>query len=256
MTFELFYWPGLQGRGEFVRLAFEATGTPYVEIVQGDGAGQGMDGLLHTMDDPECTDPPYAPPFLRVRSDAGNGEAHGADELIGQTANILAYLGPLLGLVGESPRARRWVNQLQLTLADLVAEVHDGHHPIASRLYYSNQRAEARKRTADLIDYRLPKFFGYFERVLVNNPQPGGWLSEGAMSYADLSLFQVIEGLYYAFPRAMSGFGKAFPRCEAVRHAVARAPRIAAYLKSSRRIPFNTTGIFRYYQELDRASPF
>ncbi len=245
MTFELFYWPGLQGRGEFVRLAFEATGTPYVEIVQGNGPGQGMDGLLHAMDDPVCMDPPYAPPFLRV-----------GDELIGQTANILAYLGPLLGLVGESPRARRWVNQLQLTLADLVAEVHDGHHPIASRLYYSNQRTEARKRTADLIDYRLPKFFGYFERVLANNPQPGGWLSEGAMSYADLSLFQVIEGLYYAFPRAMAGFGKAFPRCLAVRDAVARQPRIASYLKSSRRIPFNTTGIFRHYKELDRASPF
>ncbi|AHB07884.1 MULTISPECIES: glutathione S-transferase [Pandoraea] len=245
MTFELFYWPGLQGRGEFVRLAFEATGTPYVEIVRGDGTGQGLDALLHAMDDPACIDPPYAPPFLRV-----------GDELIGQTANILAYLGPLLGLVGESPRARRWVNQLQLTLADLVAEVHDGHHPIASRLYYSNQRAEARKRTADLIDYRLPKFFEYFERVLAHNPHPGGWLSEGAMSYADLSLFQVIEGLHYAFPRAMTGFAKAFPRCQAVRDAVAREPRIAAYLKSSRRIAFNTTGIFRHYRELDRASPF
>ncbi|VVE86764.1 glutathione S-transferase [Pandoraea bronchicola] len=245
MTFELFYWPGLQGRGEFVRLAFEATGTPYVEIVQGDGPGQGMDGLLHTMDDPACMHPPYAPPFLRV-----------GDELIGQTANILAYLGPLLGLVGESPRARRWVNQLQLTLADLVAEVHDAHHPIAGRLYYSNQRAEARKRTAELIDYRLPKFFGYFERVLANNPLTGGWLAEGAMSYADLSLFQVIEGLRYAFPRAMSGFAKAFPRCQAVRDAVAREPLIAAYLTSSRRVPFNTTGIFRHYKALDRASPF
>lgn len=245
MTFELFYWPGLQGRGEFVRLAFEATGTPYVEIVQGDAPGQGMDGLLHTMDDPACMDPPYAPPFLRV-----------GDELIGQTANILAYLGPLLGLVSESPRARRWVNQLQLTIADLVAEVHDGHHPIASRLYYSNQRAEARKRTADLIDYRLPKFFGYFERVLANNPHAGGWLSEDAMSYADLSLFQVIEGLRYAFPRAMSGFAKAFPRCQAAHDAVARESRIVAYLKSPRRIPFNTTGIFRHYKELDRASPF
>lgn len=245
MTFELFYWPGLQGRGEFVRLAFEATGTPYVEIVRGDGPGQGLYALLHAMDDPACIDPPYAPPFLRV-----------GDELIGQTANILAYLGPLLGLVGESPRARRWVNQLQLTLADLVAEVHDGHHPIASRLYYSNQRAEARKRTADLIDYRLPKFFEYFERVLAHNPHPGGWLSEGAMSYADLSLFQVIEGLHYAFPRAMTGFAKAFPRCQTVRDAVAREPRIAAYLKSSRRIAFNTTGIFRHYRELDRASPF
>ncbi|VVD78723.1 glutathione S-transferase [Pandoraea anhela] len=249
MTFELFYWPGLQGRGEFVRLAFEATGTPYVEIIRGDEPGQGMDGLLHTMDDPVCADPPFAPPFLRIRHASG-------DELIGQTANILAYLGPLLGLVGESPRARRWVNQLQLTLSDLVAEVHDGHHPIASRLYYSNQRAEARKRTADLIDFRLPKFFGYFERVLANNPHAGGWLSEGAMSYADLSLFQVIEGLYYAFPRAMSGFAKAFPRCRAVRDAVAGEPLVAAYLKSSRRIPFNTTGIFRHYKALDRASPF
>ena len=245
MTFELFYWPGLQGRGEFVRLAFEATGTPYVEIVQGDAPGQGMDGLMRTMDDAACQDPPYAPPFLRV-----------GDELIGQTANILAYLGPQLGLVGEAPRARRWVNQLQLTLADLVVEVHDSHHPIASRLYYSQQRTEARKRTADLIEYRLPKYFAYFERVLANNPHAGGWLSEGAMSYADLSLFQVIAGLDYAFPRAMSGFAKAFPLCQAVHDAVARVPRVAAYLKSPRRIPFNTTGIFRHYKALDRASPF
>lgn len=245
VTFELFYWPGLQGRGEFVRLAFEATGTPYVEVVQGDGPGQGIDGLMQTMDAPAGMALPFAPPFLRV-----------GDELIGQTANILAFLGPLLGLVGESPRARRWVNQLQLTLADLVAEVHDGHHPIAGRLYYSQQRAEARKRTADLIEYRLPKYFGYFERVLANNPQAGGWLSEGAMSYADLSLFQVVAGLYYAFPRAMSGFAEAFPRCRAVHDAVAHAPRVASYLKSSRRIPFNTTGIFRHYKALDRASPF
>lgn len=245
MTFELFYWPGLQGRGEFVRLAFEATGTPFVEIVQSEASGQGMDGLLHTMDDPSCADPPFAPPFLRV-----------GDELIGQTANILAYLGPVLGLVGESPRTRRFVNQLQLTLADLVAEVHDGHHPIASRLYYSNQRTEARKRTADLIDYRLPKFFDYFERVLANNPHRSGWLSEQAMSYADLSLFQVIAGLNYAFPRAMAGFAMVYPRCQTVHDGVARQPRIAAYLKSSRRIPFNTTGIFRYYKELDRESPF
>lgn len=245
MTFELFYWPGLQGRGEFVRLAFEATGTPYVDIVQGDAPGQGMDGLILTMDAPACANPPFAPPFLRV-----------GDELIGQTANILAYLGPQLGLVGESPRARRWVNQLQLTLADLVDEVHDAHHPIASRLYYSQQRTEARKRTADLIEYRLPKFFTYFERVLANNPQASGWLAEAAMSYADLSLFQVIAGLDYAFPRAMSGFSKAFPRCRAVHDAVARVPRVAAYLKSPRRIPFNTTGIFRHYKALDRVSPF
>lgn len=216
-----------------------------MEIVQGDGPGQGMDGMLHTMDDPACTDPPFAPPFLRADG-----------ELIGQTANILAFLGPVLGLVGESPRTRRFVNQLQLTLADLVAEVHDGHHPISGRLYYSNQRAEARKRTADLIDYRLPKFFDYFERVLANNPHAGGWLSEGAMSYADLSLFQLIAGLNYAFPRAMAGFAKAYPRCQGVHDGVARQPRIAAYLKSSRRIAFNTTGIFRYYKELDRASPF
>ncbi|VVD62492.1 glutathione S-transferase [Pandoraea terrigena] len=245
MTFELFYWPGLQGRGEFVRLAFEATGTPYVEVAQGDGPGQGMDGLMDTMDDPACADPPFAPPFLRV-----------GDELIAQTANILAYLGPRLGLVGESPRARRWVNQLQLTLADLVDEVHDAHHPIASRLYYSQQRTEARKRTADLVEYRLPKFFAYFEHVLANNPQASGWLSEGAMSYADLSLFQVIAGLDYAFPRAMSRFAGAFPRCQTVHDAVARVPRVAAYLKSPRRIPFNTTGIFRHYKALDRASPF
>lgn len=245
MTCELFYWPGLQGRGEFVRLAFEATRTPYVEIVTGDEPGQGLDGLLAMLDDDTLVDPPFAPPFLRV-----------GDEVIGQTANILAYLGPQLGLVGESARAQRFVNGLQLTIADLVTEVHDSHHPIASRLYYSNQRAEARKRSADLIDYRLPKFFGYFERVLGNPQARSGWLSGGAMSYADLSLFQMIAGLHFAFPRAMTGFAKAFPRCQAVHDAVETQPAIAAYLVSPRRIPFNNTGIFRHYRELDRASPF
>ncbi len=129
-------------------------------------------------------------------------------------------------------------------------------HPSPARRFYSTHRAEARKRTAELIDYRLPKFFDYFERVLANNPHAGGWLSEGATSYADLSLFQLIAGLNYAFPRAMAGFAKAYPRCQGVHDGVARQPRIAAYLKSPRRIPFNTTGIFRHYKELDRASPF
>lgn len=245
MTYELFYWPGLQGRGEFVRLAFEATATPFVEMVLGDGPDQGIDGMLALLDDQTCVDPSYAPPFLRV-----------GDEIIGQTANILAFLGPELGLVGPTPRERRWVNQLQLTLADLVTEAHDTHHPIASRLYYSNQRTEARKRSADFIDYRLPKFFEWFERVLAVNPAAGGWLAGGAMTYADLSLFQVIAGLNFAFPRAMTGFAKAFPRAQAVHDHVARAPHVAAYLTSSRRLPFNNTGIFRHYKELDRASPF
>ncbi|GAB3629600.1 glutathione S-transferase [Pandoraea terrae] len=245
MAYELFYWPGLQGRGEFVRLAFEATKTPYVDIVREAGPGRGMGEMMSMLRDDSLVEAPFAPPFLRV-----------GDQIIGQTANILQYLGPRLGLAGKDERTQIFTHGLQLTIADLVTEVHDSHHPIASRLYYSAQRNEARKRSADLIDYRVPKFFGYFERVLTNNPSHKGWLVGDALTYADLSLFQVIAGLHFAFPRAMTGFANAYPRCATVHDAVAALPAIAAYLQSPRRVPFNNTGIFRHYKALDRASPF
>jgi glutathione S-transferase len=234
MAYELFYWPGIQGRGEFVRLALEEAGAEYVDVARREG---GMDLLLSALE--TGAHPSFAPPFLR------------AGELtIGQVSNILLYLGEQHGLAPRTDPGRLWTHQLQLTIADLVAEIHDSHHPIATSLYYEDQKPEAQRRAADLIETRLPKFFGYFSRLLTN-PEPRPWLVGDKPTYADLSLFQVIEGLRYAFPNAMKRLEGEYPALGALRDRVAARPNIAAYLASPRRIPFNENGIFRHYPELD-----
>jgi glutathione S-transferase len=234
MAYELFYWPGIQGRGEFVRLALEEAGAEYVDVARRAG---GMDLLLSALETE--TRPSFAPPFLR------------AGELtIGQVANILLYLGEQHALAPRSDPGRLWTHQLQLTIADLVTEIHDTHHPIATSLYYEDQKPEAQRRAADFIETRLPKFFGYFSRLLTN-PEQRDWLVGDKPSYADLSLFQVIEGLRYAFPNAMKRLEGEYPALGALRDRVAARPNIAAYLASPRRIPFNQNGIFRHYPELD-----
>lgn len=233
MRYELYYWTGIQGRGEFVRLALEDAGADYVDVARerGDAAMQAFlegkhEGAL-----------PFAPPFLQ----AGH-------LLIAQTAAILDYLALPLGLVPEGEARRVYANQLQLTIADLVAEIHDSHHPIASSLYYEDQREEAQRRAADLRQTRLPKFLGYFEEVLA---RAGGRHALGEHSYVDLSLFQLMAGLDYAFPRAMRRLRKRLPQLCALAETVAQRPRVAAYLASPRRLPFNESGIFRHYPELD-----
>jgi len=196
-----------------------------------------MDLLLSALETE--TRPSFAPPFLR------------AGELtIGQVANILLYLGEQHALAPRSDPGRLWTHQLQLTIADLVTEIHDTHHPIATSLYYEDQKPEAQRRAADFIETRLPKFFGYFSRLLTN-PEQRDWLVGDKPSYADLSLFQVIEGLRYAFPNAMKRLEGEYPALGALRDRVAARPNIAAYLASPRRIPFNQNGIFRHYPELD-----
>ena len=234
MAYELFYWPTIQGRGEFVRLALEEAGVGYVDVAREPG---GMARMLAAMDGPDH--PPFAPPFLKA-----------GEMTIGQVANILLYLGEQHALAPRSDPGRLWTHQLQLTIADLVAEIHDAHHPIATSLYYEDQKPEAQRRASDLIETRLPKFFGYFSRIL-SNPEQRDWLVGDKPSYADLSLFQVIEGLRYAFPNAMKRLEGDYPALSALRDRVAARPNIAAYLASSRRIPFNENGIFRHYPELD-----
>jgi glutathione S-transferase len=192
------------------------------------------------MDGPDH--PSFAPPFLKA------GEL-----VVGQTANILLYLGQRHGLAPSDDAGRLWVNQLQLTIADLVAEAHDTHHPIATSLYYADQRPEAKRRAADFIETRIPKFFDYFEGIL-GRPEPKDYLLGATLTYADLSLFQVIEGLRYAFPSALARHDAAYPLLGALRDRVAARPRIAAYLKSKRRLPFSEEGIFRHYPELDDQS--
>jgi glutathione S-transferase len=232
--YELFYWPSIQGRGEFVRLALEEAGADYVDVARRDG---GVDLLMAAL---EVGDhPSFAPPFLKA-----------GEQTIGQVANILLYLGEQHGLAPRTEPGRLWVHQLQLTIADLVTEAHDTHHPIASMLYYEDQKPEAKRRAADFVETRIPKFMAYFARLLAN-PEPRNYLLGERVSYADLSLFQVIEGLRYAFPNAMKKVEQEHPELTGLRDRVAARPKIAAYLASPRRIPFNQNGIFRRYPELD-----
>jgi glutathione S-transferase len=232
--YELFYWPSIQGRGEFVRLALEEAGADYVDVARRDG---GVDLLMAAL---EVGDhPSFAPPFLKA-----------GEQTIGQVANILLYLGEQHGLAPRTEPGRLWVHQLQLTIADLVTEAHDTHHPIASMLYYEDQKPEAKRRAADFVETRIPKFMAYFARLLAN-PEPRDYLLGERVSYADLSLFQVIEGLRYAFPNAMKKIEQEHPELTGLRNRVAARPKIAAYLASPRRIPFNQDGIFRRYPELD-----
>jgi glutathione S-transferase len=244
MAYELHYWPGIQGRGEFVRLALEAAGAPYVDVARSDAPGQGMPAMTHYLEDASVPRPPFACPFL----------VDGA-QVIGQTAAILLYLGPRLGLVGRREADRLWAHQLQLTIADVVDEVHNTHHPIASSLYYEEQRPEALRSAEPFRRERLPRFLAWFEAVLARNPRNaagrGPHLAGGRLSYADLSLFQLVEGLGYAFPRASARALGQTPRVAALHAQVARLPRVASYLASERRLAFNEEGIFRRYPELD-----
>jgi glutathione S-transferase len=231
MSYELFYWPTIQGRGEFVRLALEEAGADYVDVAREPGGMQHMLAALDVEDRP-----PFAPPFLKA-----------GDLTIGQAANILLYLGRPHALAPPDEGARLWTHQLQLTIADLVAEAHDTHHPVASGLYYEDQQPEAKRRAADFIAERIPKFFDYFTRVLGEREALVG----EKLSYVDLSLFQVIEGLRYAFPRALARIEVDYANLVALHDRVAARPRIAAYLGSPRRLPFNEQDVFRHYPELD-----
>ncbi|MGZ3184967.1 MAG: glutathione S-transferase [Telluria sp.] len=236
MVYELYYWPTIQGRGEFVRLALEEAGADYVDVARTRG---GMKKMLALVNDAREGNPSYAPPFLKA-----------GDLWVGQTAAILLYLGGKLGLAPRAEAGRLRAHQLQLTLADLVAEAHDVHHPVSTSLYYEDQKTEAKRAAQAFTGQRIPKYLGYFERVLTA-PGRRGWLVGTKLSYVDLSLFQVIEGLRYAFPRAMARIEPDFPALVALHDRVAARPNIARYLRSKRRLPFSEEGIFRHYPELD-----
>lgn len=241
MIYELYYWPGIQGRGEFVRLALEDAGAEYRDIaLLPEEQGGGVPAMMKFLDGPDVARPPFAPPFLK----AGR-------RLIGQTANILLFLGPRLGLVPRDSGGRLWTHQLQLTLADFVVEIHDTHHPIGGGLYYEEQKAEAGRRSLEFLAQRLPKYLGYFERVIERNPDGGKWLVGKRMTYADLSMAQVVASLRYAFPLASKKALRACPRLRALDEAVFARPRIKRYVASERRLAFNNEDIFRHYSELD-----
>jgi len=241
MTYELYYWPGIQGRGEFVRLALEEAAAEYLDLaLLPEEQGGGVPAVMKFLDPLEVARPPFAPPFLK----AGR-------RLIGQTANILLFLGPRLGLAPRDVSGRLWTHQLQLTLADFIVEIHDTHHPIGGGLYYDEQKPEARRRSRDFIAHRLPKFLGYFERVIERNPDSDKWLAGQRMTYVDLSMAQVVAGLRYAFPAATRKALRACPRLRALHDEVFVRPRIKRYVASGRRLAFNNDDIFRRYPELD-----
>ena len=238
MKYELYYQPSIQGRGEFVRLTLEDAGADYVDVARDPGFGR--PGIVKILEDPAVDHPSFAPPFLKA-----------GKLMIGQTANILQFLGPRLGLVPKDQASRLWVHQLQLTITDWVAEVGNTHHPIANSLYYEEQQAEAKRRTSHFTSLRIPKFMGYYEKILRHNGQSAPFLLGKKICYADLSLFQVVEGMRYAFPKTMAKLEADCPRVIALRDRVAARPRLKKYLASPRRIPFNQNGIFRHYPELD-----
>ncbi|MCG5479173.1 glutathione S-transferase [Sinorhizobium alkalisoli] len=238
MPYKLYYWGGIPGRGEFVRLAFEAAGTDYVDVARLPG---GLQEMLALMKDPGAASIPFAPPFLVDR-----------DLLISQVANILFYLGPRLGLAPQDEGLRHVANGLQLTITDLLAEIHDTHHPISVSLYYEQQKPESLRRSAEFLNNRLPKFLGYFERILNRNPAGREHAVGKELSYVDLSLFHLVEGLRYAFPNAMRVHEPRVPALAALHDSVAARPRIHRYLASDRRLAFNESCIFRRYPELDQ----
>ena len=245
MPYKLFYWPSIQGRGEFVRLALEAAGADYVDVARGDAAsGQGMPALLHCLKDKGVAHPPVAPPILQ----------HG-EVVVAQTAAILLYLGPRLDLVGKSESSRLWTHQIQLTVTDVVAEVHDTHHPISTDLYFEDQKPEARKRSRAFRESRIPKYLAWFEAILgrnnTNAHAANPHLVGARLSYADLSLFQLVEGLFYAFPNTLQTALKKAPMVARLHGEIRQHKRLAGYLHSERRIAFNEDGIFRRYPDLD-----
>lgn len=241
MAYEFFYWPEIQGRGEFVRLALEDSGAPYVDVARGsERDARGVPAMLALMRGEATSHIPYAPPFLR------DGKT-----IVSHTASILLYLGGRIGLAPSDEDGRLWTHQIQLTITDIVAEVYNSHHPIDEDKWFHEQRDEAIARAAVFRKDRMPKFLGWFERILNANPAGADHLVGGAATYADLSLFQLVEGLRFAFPLATDRELAKLPRVFALYKAVAERPQLKAYLASERRVPFSETGIFRRYAELD-----
>jgi glutathione S-transferase len=238
MRYELYYQPSIQGRGEFVRLALEDAGADYFDVARDPAFGR--PGIVKILEDPSVEHPSFAPPFLKA-----------GKLMIGQTANILQFLGPRLGLVPKDQASRIWAHQMQLTVTDWVAEVGLVHHPIANALYYEEQKDEAKKRASYFTSLRIPKFLGYYEKILMKNPKSTAFLFGKKACYVDFSLFQMVEGLRYAFPKTMAKLEPNYPRVVALHDKVAVRPRLKKYLASPRRLAFNTNGIFRHYPELD-----
>jgi glutathione S-transferase len=241
VQYELYYWPSIQGRGEFIRLALEEADADYIDVARlPEHHGKGMSTMMRYMEDADVAQPPFAPPFLKA-----------GDQVVAQTANILLFLGERLNLAPKEEAGKLWTHQLQLTIADFVTEIHDTHHPIAGSLYYKDQKPEALRRAENFTTERMPKFLSYFETVLERNQAGTMHMVGNALTYVDMSIFQIVAGLRYAFPHAMKRLESDCPLLIALHDRIALRPRIARYPESDRRLPFNQQGIFRHYKELD-----
>ncbi|WP_102959487.1 glutathione S-transferase family protein [Mangrovicella endophytica] len=240
MAYDLYYWPTIQGRGEFVRLVLEVAEVPYRDMARlPESEGGGVSAMMRLLETGHNGHIPFAPPFLID----GN-------RLISQTASIAAFLGERRGLAPEDEAGRLFARSIAVTTADLVAEAHDVHHPIGVGLYYKDQKAEAARRAQEFRSERIPKFLGWYERILQANGGKGRLVGE-TLTYADLGLFQVMAGLTYAFPRRMAAIAADYPGIAGLVMLVAAEPTLIAYLGSDRRLPFSEDGIFRHYPELD-----
>jgi glutathione S-transferase len=242
MTYELYYWPGIQGRGEFARLALEEAGAPYRDVaLVPEARGGGSAAVVKVLNATGIKRPPFAPPILKS-----------GRQFIAQTPNILLFLGIHHKLAPPDEAGKLWTHQLQLTISDFHLEIFSTHHPLGDAYAYEEQKAAAKERTRDFLSTRLPKFLGYFERVLERNHARGPWMVGTRLTYADLSTAQVIAGLRYAFPSATRKALRRLPRLCALYDRVFERPRIALYLASGRRLAFNNDDLFRHYPELDR----
>ena len=235
--YELYYWPGIPGRGEFIRLALEFSGASYLDVARSKKVG-GVSAMMKMMESRKNKLAPFAPPFLK----------HGKF-VIAQRANVLLYLGPRLGLAPRGEEVRLAIHQHELTVSDLIVEAHDTHHPLGGGLYYEDQKKESKARSKNFVKDRIPKYLGYFEDALAAND--GKHLVGKRTTYVDLSMFQIIAGLTYAFPKAMKRTAPKIPKLSRLHERITMEPKLANYFSSVRRAPFNEDGIFRHYPELD-----
>ncbi|MEF2072154.1 glutathione S-transferase family protein [Consotaella aegiceratis] len=239
--FELYYWPGIPGRGEYPRLVLEAAEAPYREMVQlSSKEGGGMSAMSAFLDGGAGDYVPFAPPFLKD-----------GDVVVSQSGVIAAYLGEKLGPAPQSEPDRVFARSVAVTTADLATEAHDVHHPVGSGRYYEEQKPEALRQAEEFRSERMPKFLGWYETLIGHNSTGSGFLVGDRMTYADLGLFHSVEGLRYAFPRRMATLEGHYPKVLALCAKVAAQPAVKHYLDSDRRQPFNENGIFRHYPELD-----
>lgn len=257
-TYTLLYHPGIPGRGEYIRLALEASNTPYTDLAveKKDGYAEVQQACMNKGLESEAGNPPiFAPPALRIVG----GRDDGGTLVISQTPNILDYLGGRVGMAGDAGKEdeKYFVAEVALTALDLSNEVHDSHHPVAVALYYEDQKEESLRRAKDLRENRIPKFFSYFARTLKHNAEKSGqgrYLVSDRLTYADTTVWQVLDGLYFAFPKEMAARKEEEEFRELLGpfyDGVKEEKGIKEYLASGRRMEYSM-GLFRRYPELDR----